>query len=521
MPARVPLHPLLFALAVPLSLLVSNLEQVRPAVATRSLLIAATFALLFWIVVRAFSGSWRQAAVFASILIILFSTYGLAYSYFRELGELGWELSRHRYMLPVWLALIGVSMLAASRIGGSLGALTIAFNFAGFIMVLLPLTQIARYEVASSTTSSVVVDPGGSGEALAFSGEDQPPDIYYIIPDAYARDDYLLENYGHDNLSFLNTLELMGFYVARCSQSNYAQTHLSLASTLNLSYLERQGESIFAGDLRRSDIDKLIKESFVVQQLQRLEYSIVAFETGFFFTELDDADYYYELPKEGTLEAFFDLRGINAFEALLIQNTGFRLLTDTVSATGALAWALPDLDSPSNLYRERTLHVLGQLEPDHVPALRGPKFVFVHLIAPHYPYVFDRDGAFLTFESDLNEKKPYIDQLAYLNGRLERVVRNILSTAETPPIIILQADHGNLETGGERTAILNAYYLPETEGLQLYPQISPVNSFRLIFDNYFGGGFGLLPDVSLYSTRELDFDFVEMLDTREGCDVSQ
>ena len=46
-----------------------------------------------------------------------------------------------------------------------------------------------------------------------------------------------------------------------------------------------------------------------------------------------------------------------------------------------------------------------------------------------------------------------------------------------------------------RVAILNAYLLPGGEE-SLYPSISPVNSFRVILNEYFGHGLPLLPDKS-------------------------
>ena len=48
----------------------------------------------------------------------------------------------------------------------------------------------------------------------------------------------------------------------------------------------------------------------------------------------------------------------------------------------------------------------------------------------------------------------------------------------------------------EKMGILNAYYLPGVDSSLLYPSITPVNSFRLAFDLYFGTHLGLLPDVS-------------------------
>lgn len=516
-PSRIPFHPLLFASAVPLSLLASNIDQVRPSVATRTILGALILAMVLWAMARIVSGDWRRAAAFASVLIVFLSTYGLAYNFIRSGGELGWELARHRYMLPVWLMLLGATVVVVRRLSEHIGALTSVFNIVGASLILLPLAQIGRFEIESALAGRAFIDSVGATSELTFSVEDQPPDIYYIITDAYSRGDYLLSNYGYDNSQFLDALEEMGFYVARCSQSNYAQTDLSLASSLNLSYLETLGDEFRVGNTDKRGLDRLIREGLVLRELKALGYAVVAFETGFFFTQLDGADHYYELPKEGTLTSFFNFKGINEFEALLIQNTGLRLLTDAANVTGALAWALPDLDRPRSIYRDRTLYVLGQLEPERVPALRGPKFVFVHLITPHFPYVIDREGEFFNVETNSADKEPYINQLIYLNGRLEQIFSDILETAATPPIIVLQADHGNLDVEGERTAILNAYFLPEAEGHKPYPQISPVNTFRLILDNYFGGDYGLLPDQSFYSTYEAPFVFSMVPNTRGDC----
>ena len=58
--------------------------------------------------------------------------------------------------------------------------------------------------------------------------------------------------------------------------------------------------------------------------------------------------------------------------------------------------------------------------------------------------------------------------------------------------------------------IFNAYYLPSVDKSKLYPTISPVNSFRLVFNEYFGGNYDLLPDKSYYSILQKPLDFTEI-----------
>jgi hypothetical protein len=48
-------------------------------------------------------------------------------------------------------------------------------------------------------------------------------------------------------------------------------------------------------------------------------------------------------------------------------------------------------------------------------------------------------------------------------------------------------------------AILNAYRLPGDGVEKIYPSITPVNSFRVVFDTYFGTSLGLLEDRALFS----------------------
>jgi hypothetical protein len=59
-------------------------------------------------------------------------------------------------------------------------------------------------------------------------------------------------------------------------------------------------------------------------------------------------------------------------------------------------------------------------------------------------------------------------------------------------------DHPTPLSLREGSAILNAYYLPGAADA-LYETISPVNSFRLVFRDYFGLDYPPLPDHSFHN----------------------
>ena len=120
-------------------------------------------------------------------------------------------------------------------------------------------------------------------------GEDLLPDIYYIIVDAYARNDILLDQFGFDNSEFYEFLKNRGFYVAYQSLSNYLWTHLSLASSLNMDYIPNIVPNWTPGS--KIEAGAFIKESLVRRNLESSGYSTVAFATGWEATELFDADY--------------------------------------------------------------------------------------------------------------------------------------------------------------------------------------------------------------------------------------
>jgi hypothetical protein len=149
-------------------------------------------------------------------------------------------------------------------------------------------------------------------------------------------------------------------------------------------------------------------------------------------------------------------------------------------------------------------------------SLPSPKFVLAHFLLPHGPYVFDRRGRFISAEEESTKdwRDLYAEQLAFTNQRINELLDQLLSgPAESDPIVIIQADEGPHpeELVGNpdiyrwdqasdldlklKFAILNAYYLP-TGSERLYPSITPVNSFRVLLNEYFGLDMAVLPDRS-------------------------
>ena len=263
---------------------------------------------------------------------------------------------------------------------------------------------------------------------------------------------------------------------------------------------------------------QLIADNQVLSLLQQCDYQMVAFETGFFFTNYPRADVYLSAGSE-----------LSEFEGLLLADTPVDMLLVKIV-----------VEPPERSYaahRQRVLYTFEQLQ--ELPEMRGPKLTFAHIVSPHPPFVFDAQGDPIQPNrsysiGDGNDyrgtwqeyRQGYAGQVQFVNRMLEETVDAIIRKSSQPPVIILQGDHG---PGGhlqwkspvqtclwERTPIFNAYYLPGGGEKWLYPDISPVNSFRVVLNEYFGTNFELLPGETLFTSHIPGADFIDITANRDS-----
>jgi hypothetical protein len=511
-------HPILFALYPVLALLAHNITQARPEEAVRAAVLSLAGVGVVWFFAWVMLRDGHRAALMATMFALLFFAYGHVYDGLRQAGGLGWSLGRHRYLIPIWIAAMALGVWWIARRLRSPVQWTSGLNIAAFVAVLIPATQVASFEVrlrnAQSQTNADL--PAGCGVELA---DDTLPDVYYIILDAYTRADVLDQVYHFDNNAFIQALEARGFFVAPRSQSNYAITGLSLAAAFNMDYLAALDPAYApGGEPDWAPLWPLLTRGVVRRTLECLDYSVVTFDSGYYWSGWRDADIFFD-PLSTALTQLERSGGVNAFESVLIESSAARLVTDA-------ATLLPDAVEQSfgNPYREhyaRILYMLDALETS-VPRLPGPKFVFAHVLIPHPPFIVNAQGdfiaqsrAFTLMDSDeemaFEERaRLYLGQIEYLNGRVEAIVDTILADADTPPVVIIQGDHGLDGPLASQMAILNAYYLQGAEIEDLYGTISPVNSFRVVFNHVFHGEFPYLEDRSYYSRHSAPFDLTEV-----------
>jgi hypothetical protein len=527
-------HPFLIALYPVLSLLESNRDQMAVQGAFRSMLVsvAITFGLL--LIVRLMVREWEKAVLITSMALLLFFSYGHLNRVIRHEQLFGIMIGRHRYVIILWLLILSLwSWFVVKKIR-SADLWNATFSLVAGVAVILPLIGLVQSELKPGFDLRTRQELQALQQPSNVDLNTNPRDIYYIIVDGYGREDILRDIYGIDNSEFIKFLDEEGFYVAEESRSNYIQTALSLASSLNMEYVNYLTDILGEESVDRELLNQLTQDNRVMRYLDQQGYNLVAFDSGHEATSLRDVDVFLSGEERSAfLPDWLTANRIKPFEELLLETTAVVGLLDRVHKAEDIFFANV-VERQYEAQRDRTLFILESLRSLH--EREGPTFAFAHIVAPHPPFVFGPEGearnpdAPFTYHdgSDYLEavgtREEYIegykDQLMFLNKQLARTIDDILSNSDRPPIIILQADHGPgaylnwqslSETNiDERTSILNAFYWPEVEDEYLYSSISPVNSFRLLLNTYFEGNFELLEDRAYFSSSNRPYHFTEV-----------
>jgi hypothetical protein len=429
----------------------------------------------------------------------LFYLFFFSYGHAMDILEQHFSFEKHTtqsldllfFILPIFLFLLLILIRIKKNFAG-ISKLISIITCCGIVTLTV---QIVYFEISNHSFPAI---PSGAKNELqpapAQCKNDACRDIYYIIVEKYGSQKILNDYFHFDNSPFITYLKKQGFYVADGSLSNYLSTPLSLASSLNFTYLNDLSKQVGENYKNRAPLYKMLIDYRVWRFLKSVGYSFI--HVGPYWdidiqNKFADKNYSYQM------------FGMSDFTRIYLETT---LLYPIMSSL--------NINNPFGL---RVIHYNFSL--DQINALenfskdKSPKFIFAHLYITHDPWVFDENGGFVSQQKydALGYKTGYINTLKYANTKLETMIETIFKNSKKPPIIILQGDEGprteNFYTNQNipwtqatdedfivKTGILNAYYFPDMAQNVLYPSITPVNSFRVLFNTYFGQHFDLLPD---------------------------
>ncbi len=486
------IHPFLFAIFPVIFLFSHNIEKVSFSEILWPIIIVLSLTFLLLLLCRIFLKNNQKASIIISIFWIFCFSYGHVLEIARDWWQIGsFVVGRHRCLLPIWSVLFICSIYFTIKTHKDLYNFVKILNGIATFLVLISLINIVAYKLETKVIWQNVenIRPDiGTPNSVKIN---TLPDIYYIILDRYANTSILKEIYNFDNSEFINYLINKGFYVASKSRSNYPNTAHSLASSLNMEYINYLTKKMGRKSNDWRPIYRMLQDYKVWRFLKSKGYKFIHF-----------GSWWHPTSKNKYADINFTSYALPEFSMVLFRTTMFY----PISVEFGL------FEQRLEQYK-RVLYKFDKLAK--IPNIKEPTFVFAHFLIPHEPYVFDRNGNFVTAKEahKRKSKKCYVEQLIFTNKKLKTLIDTLLSNSEILPIIILQADEGPYPARAafnpnfdwrqatktefrEKMGILNAYYLPNINKNVLYPSITPVNSFRLIFNLYFNTNFELLPDES-------------------------
>lgn len=513
-------YPFLIAAYGVLALAAKNAAEVLPMDLIAPISVSLIVVALSWSIVGIVTRDRYFAGVIAFAIVVWFSWYGYLEQFLAQRLWLQW-LNLPNYGVLLTLLLIGgLAYLLAWRYSSVLPEVTRYLNVTAAVLVAIPTVSLLRGWTLSRPPVEPIPEQISASVGRAPIGVRSPsrPDIYLIILDEYTGVRSLRANFGFDNEPLLDSLRRRGFFVPRTPRSNYVHTHLALAAMLNWHLLDDRPTQLKVWNGALATDYAAIEDNRTWRYLRSLGYRFVFFPSAYPGTRRNRfAD--LQLPQPSKVVQEFGLVWSQRTVLIPIASLWCRSI-------GCSGGNFPYRPAPAALI-DWKFEQLAQL-----PDSAGPLFVFAHVVLPHEPFIFNADCSHRTplwprtaAESDEPAAKAaYVEQIRCVNSKLLRLTSSLLSESQTPPIIVLQADHGNGRLGGEfsnledagheqveeRTDPFAAYYLPDQAADVMYDSITPVNVLPRIFNHFFNAGIPSQPDATFWSTWQKPFDFDEI-----------
>jgi hypothetical protein len=346
----------------------------------------------------------------------------------------------------------------------------------GFVVwaALLLTMESAGLASAMLRTPAAQAGSGPSREAAPriVSGREN---VYYVVLDGYAGSSVLLKYFNYRLEPFLREMDALGYWHASAARTNYVTTYVSLAATLEMDYVVREGSPRYRD--RRGFFPNVLAQvppPRVVRQLTAAGYEFYHWGNAW-------------APCAPTLT----VRCIDEAS------------TDADFAKRIVSAFLAPTKVPQALYR---MHAVSSTNPfpelelvvKRLVSRKRPFFLFVHHISPHPPYrrpdCSSEPGiAGLYGGREEHDRSGYTHSIDCVNEEVVSLSRTI-QASDPNAIVVFQADHGSDfavdwdVTGDkwsdaavdERSGILNLVKVPQPCRDWLRLSLSQINTMRLV-----------------------------------------
>jgi hypothetical protein len=471
---KIPIHCFLIPIFLFIVYIFNNHELLNfeEIIITLSFFIIIIF--VSWLLLKKIIKNDNKAGLLISFSLLIIFSYGPIYDLIDDIVW-GSFYIRHQYVLASFLVVFGIVSVLMFRRKSDFNKLTKISNIV--IVSLIFLSISFEIEVDENINR---------------------PNIYYIILDSYAHSSIFKEVYDYDNEKLIKFLKEKNFYIASESHSNYNQSFLSYDASLNMKYVNYLADELGVDERNFHKPYEMVDSNDVMKIFKEKGYHIVN------FASTDGVTGNLEIADINLCEKNKILK--SQVSIMIIRQSIMNPFYDTLFIEPL------DIDREWCVFEELT-----EIEEK----IEKPVFVFAHILLPHGPWRFNSDGEMQEnvppWGNEDQNKKGYLDQSIFVEQEIMKIVDEILKKSDGSSIIILQSDTGTSlysdnkdENIKRKMRILNAYYLPNNETSKLYDNITPVNSFRIILNQYFNENYPLLDDKMYYSDSQTELNFTDV-----------
>ncbi len=443
-------------------------------------LIALVLFFLSWLLFR----HPRKAALYGFLILSIQFFFGPVHDFLKTIFP-GTFVVKYSFILPALLVvLLGVA-ITLKKTKKNFSRLSFYLNTLLYILILIDLLFLPF------KTSKHDVQEAAMGNGFTRCDQCDKPDIYLIIADGYPGRTELHDIFGYDNSGFEQELRQRNFHIVDSSMSNYNFTPFSVASMLDMNY----PSGITGSNSSKADMSvcyNTIKKSKALSFLTSNGYRFYNYSIFDFYKQNSLARPTFLLTKTKPILS-------QTFLYRIRRDLGYHLVTTLKLGWVIKNWRNGDLTNNTKLTR-LTKDIAGTKTDQ-------PRFVYTHLVMPHYPYYFDSSGNQVSYkiltDDKAFDKKAFLGYLRYANKEYLGLIDHILHYSNRPPIIILMGDHGFREfkeTVEKKYHFmnLNAVLIPNRNYTGFYRGQSSVNQFRVLFNSQFGQHLPLLKDSSSF-----------------------
>lgn len=398
-------------------------------------------------------------------------------------------ISRYWVMLPlccVLLLLLARKIVRAKNIPSKIFPLLNVVMAGVFISELfITFTKIGEYKknhnliYPQSPLTEKYISPN--------LPDSSKPDIYFLLFDEYTNNKTLKKIWNYDNSQITDWLSKNDFYVPSDTRCNYSFTVYSISSTFNMDYLDKKigwdGTNDF--NVLKAQNSLSNNESFSI--LKKEDYLIRFI-----------APFKNKIEKNG-LENFFDFMPDDLIPLQTLPGS----ISISIDRSLELKYS-PIYDEDLKRKYQFIRATADKIkETADSSSNRAPHFVYGHFLITHEPHVFDSSGKIMTLNEFLrtDSYKTYTAQVDHANTVIKELVEHIKKRNKPNTIIIIEGDHGFRHFSDSLNnpyclPNFTAIYFPDKNYSRLYDTMTPVNIFRILFDQYFHQSFPLLKDQS-------------------------